>query len=167
MRTNYVNMQSTAYDLDKFLPRQRPVRKPTLTVTRPAQAARERARIQLGLKITACLALVITVLVTMLYSRAVLTELSRQIEVETENLNNEISEGTRLNAELESKVSLRNVEEYATQKLGMATMDKEQVTYVDLSEGDKIELTQSSPKQTIFDRIQLAISNVKEYMGKD
>ena len=51
--------------------------------------------------------------------------------------------------------------------VGMATMDKEQVTYVDLSEGDKIELTQSSPKQTIFDRIQLAISNVKEYMGKD
>ena len=58
---------------------------------------------------------------------------------------------------LESKVSLRNVEEYATQKLGMAPLDKSQITYINLNEGDRVELTSESPRQTIADRIQLAI----------
>ena len=53
------------------------------------------------------------------------------------------------------------------EKLGMATMDKEQVTYVDLSEGDKIELTQQSPKKTLLDQIRLAIAKVKEYIPQE
>ena len=54
----------------------------------------------------------VAVVVMMLYYRAVLTELTLQISSERTKLNEEISEGTRLAAELESKVSLRNVEEY-------------------------------------------------------
>lgn len=116
------------------------------------------------MKVAAVIAIGVTVVVMMLYYRAVLTELTLQISSERTKLNEEISEGTRLAAELESKVSLRNVEEYATQKLGMAPLDKSQITYINLNEGDRVELTSESPRQTIADRIQLAISNVQEYL---
>ena len=43
----------------------------------------------------------------------------------------------------------------------MVSIDKSQITYVDLSEGDKIELTMDSPRLSLIDRIRVAISNAK------
>lgn len=165
MQRQYSN-GSAAYDLDNFrarTPRARS-KKPTLTVTRPNRSARAKRRLATAMKVAAVVAIGVAVVVMMLYYRAVLTELTLQISSERTKLNEEISEGTRLAAELESKVSLRNVEEYATQKLGMAPLDKSQITYINLNEGDRVELTSESPRQTIADRIQLAISNVQEYL---
>ncbi|MCI9235277.1 MAG: hypothetical protein HFG24_04775 [Anaerotruncus sp.] len=133
-------------------------------MTRPNRSVRARRRLATAMKVAAVIAIGVAVVVMMLYYRAVLTELTLQISSERTKLNEEISEGTRLAAELESKVSLRNVEEYATQKLGMAPLDKSQITYINLNEGDRVELTSESPRQTIADRIQLAISNVQEYL---
>ncbi|MCI9159559.1 MAG: hypothetical protein HFG23_00840 [Anaerotruncus sp.] len=133
-------------------------------MTRPSRSVRARRRLATAMKVAAVIAIGVAVVVMMLYYRAVLTELTLQISSERTKLNEEISEGTRLAAELESKVSLRNVEEYATQKLGMAPLDKSQITYINLNEGDRVELTSESPRQTIADRIQLAISNVQEYL---
>lgn len=166
LHTRYIR-GSAAYDLERFQPRQRMrVKKPTLVVAKQSnQAIRARAKAVSVLKIMATVAVVAMVVITMLYSRAVLTELSQKINAATAQLDIVKSEGTRLSSELESKVSLRNVEEYATQVLGMSAMDKKQVTYMDLSDGDKVELTSESPKQSLFDRIQLAISNVEEYIA--
>ncbi len=115
--------------------------------------------------VAAALALVAAFVVTMLYSRAVLTELNQQIAAQTNALADAQSENTRLSAQLDAKVSLRNVEEYATQALGMVSIDKSQITYVDLSEGDKIELTMDSPRLSLIDRIRVAISNAKNPEG--
>ena len=130
----------------------------------PEVAGRRRSRF---LRYVAAAAVVVGIVVTMLYSRAVLTELSQQIAHQTSLLEKEQSEYTRLTAELDAKISLRNVEDYATQTLGMFPVDKSQVTYVDLSEGEKIELTSESPKQSLFDKVELAIINVKERLGED
>jgi cell division protein FtsB len=169
LQTRYIiGTSSAAYDLKRFetKPRVR-VRKPALVVKRPSEQARAKAKVMYAVKVVAALSLVALVVVTMLYSRAVLTELDLQISQANANLTEMKSEQTRLAAELESKVSLRNVEEYASQKLGMSTMDKQQITYVDLSEGDKIELTQQSPKKTLLDQIRLAIAKVKEYIPQE
>ncbi|MEM1485366.1 hypothetical protein V6615_10870 [Oscillospiraceae bacterium PP1C4] len=168
MQTRYIGGSSAAYDLEKFEPKQR-VRgkKPTLVVAKPSSKVREKVRMASTLKLLATVVLVAAIVITMLYSRAMLTELNQKLDAESTRLAEEQSESTRLTAELEAKISLRNVEQYATQTLGMSPMDKHQVTYVDLSEGDKIELTSESPKQSLIDRIQLAISNVQEYIPQD
>ena len=126
-----------------------------------ANGIRSRIQQKHAFKTAAALALVAAFVVTMLYSRAVLTELNQQIAAQTNALADAQSENTRLSAQLDAKVSLRNVEEYATQALGMVSIDKSQITYVDLSEGDKIELTMDSPRLSLIDRIRVAISNAK------
>lgn len=156
---------SAAYDFDKFSSRSQ-VRKPRLVVAKPTKKARARARMGATLRFLATMAVLAGVVVFMLYSRAVLTELNAQISRQNVLLDEYKSERTRLSAQLESKISLRNVEDYATQTLGMYAMDKEQVTYVNLCEGDKIELTNQSPKMTLLDRIRLSIKNVQEYISK-
>lgn len=166
--TDYGGRGSAAYDLDKFRPSVARPKKARLTVARtaPKQMMRERARAKMMavMRVAAIVAAVLGVVVAMLYNRAVLTELNEKINAANALLNEEITETTRLATEVESKLSLRNVEEYATQKLGMAPMDKSQVVYVNLSEGDKIELTKASPKRTVTDYLFMTIRRVQEYI---
>lgn len=167
LQTRYIGGSSAAYDLDKFENKQRMrVKKPTLLVAKPNGKAKAKRQAVTVIKMLAAVALTAVIIVTMLYSRALLTELNQKIATRGNVLAEEQSEGTRLSAELEAKVSLRNVEEYASRRLGMSAMDKTQVTYVDMSEGDKIELTSESPKKTLMDHIRLAIRNVQEYIAQ-
>ena len=161
MQVRYASNSGAAYDLNRFGAHRQRGRKPNLTIAAPSAKARARAGMAAAFKTAAALALVAAFVVTMLYSRAVLTELNQQIAAQTNALADAQSENTRLSAQLDAKVSLRNVEEYATQALGMVSIDKSQITYVDLSEGDKIELTMDSPRLSLIARIRVAISNAK------
>lgn len=161
MQVRYASNSGAAYDLNRFGAHRQRGRKPNLTIAAPSAKARARAGMAAAFKTAAALALVAAFVVTMLYSRAVLTELNQQIAAQTNALADAQSENTRFSAQLDAKVSLRNVEEYATQALGMVSIDKSQITYVDLSEGDKIELTMDSPRLSLIDRIRVAISNAK------
>ena len=167
--TDYAGQGSAAYDLDRFHPRQSRRRKPQLTVAKPsltqAMRARARARMMGTLRVIAGVAAVVGFIVFALYNRVILTELNAKISTANTMLIEELTETTRLSAEVESKLSMRNVEEYATQRLGMAPLDKSQITYVNLCEGDKIELTKASPKATLLDRIVMALSSAKEYIA--
>ncbi len=166
MQSRFVS-GSVAYDFEKFETRQRAqIKKPRLTVAKPNHKAKMRAKIGATLKLLATVAVLAGVVISMLYSRALLTELNAQISKQNAMLDEYKSDSTRLSAELESKISLRNVEDYATQTMGMYAMDKGQVTYVNLCDGDKIELTSESPKQTILDRIRLSINHVQAYIQK-
>ena len=78
MQTRYAGNGSVAYDLDRFQPKPRMrVKRPTLVVANPGVKARARRRTATVLGIVAAAAVVVGIVVTMLYSRAVLTELSQ------------------------------------------------------------------------------------------
>lgn len=164
MQTRFMN-GSAAYNFEKFNSKSQ-VKKPRLVIAKPSKKARARARMGATIKFLATVAVLAGVVIFMLYSRALLTELNAQISRQNAMLDEYKSESTRLSAELESKISLRNVEDYATQTLGMYAMDKGQVSYVNLCEGDKIELTNQSPKMTILDHIRLSVKNVQEYIAE-
>lgn len=166
---DYGGRGSSAYDLGRFQPR-RKRKRPVLVVADSAKyaaAARARARAALFLRTVLFSTVVIGVVVAMLYSMAILTELNAKINVAQDELNEMKMDTTRLQTQLETKMSMRNIEEYATQKLGMAPMDQSQITYINLNDGDKVELTQESPKTTLLDEILLAISDAKAYLSGD
>ena len=163
-----MSRSSSAYDLRRFQKKpQQYNRKPRLSVARPSTIARARARLLTAFKVCAALAVLTLVVVTMLYSRAMLTELNQQVSSAYSKLAEEKSEGIRLQTELESIISLRNVEEYATQRLGMSTMDKSQITFLDMSEGDQFEISDKSPRQTLMDRVRVVLSDLQEYHSKE
>lgn len=157
---------NAAYDLARFAsasPRTRN-KKPVLVVARPSARARAKAQTRSAMKIAMVMFAIVAMVVVTLCSYAKLTELNRQLANRCNELEEAKSEVTRLSTELEAKMSLRNIEEYATQRLGMASFDKSQITYVELSQGDKVELTEESPNKTWIDEIEEAISNVQEYI---
>lgn len=153
---------TAAYDLRTFQTNTR-TRSHNLTVRSPGRQAilRARAREKAAMILRGLLAasLVVAVIVATLCSRVVLTELSTQISRSKAELESISTENIRLEAEVEAKLSARNVEEYATQKLGMSTLDKSQITYIKLNDGDEVELTESSPKAGLLDQLKLALSS--------
>lgn len=80
-----------------------------------------------------CVCLVATL---MLEARS--NELSKQIS----SIENQISiahgESVSLNAQLSSRVSTDKIETYAEEVLGMVKAESYQISYIDLSEGDKV-----------------------------
>lgn len=159
---------SAAYDLRTFQSNTARKKKPSLSVhkqTRDA-AMRERARAKVAMVFQGAFlaAIVAAVVVAMLCSRVELTELSTQISKKQKALSEVQTENIRLEAEVEAKLSARNVEEYATQKLGMAPLDKSQVTYLRLNEGDEVRLTEQAEDTGLLEKIAMALGNAKAYI---
>lgn len=85
------------------------------------------------------------------------TELKEQLEtLESENI--------ALAAEYESRTSLKNVEEYAQNTLGLTKLDKSQIEYVEFEGNTVIEVVETE-KKNIFVIIRNWISNIYEYLG--
>ncbi|MEG0894684.1 MAG: hypothetical protein RSE93_03140, partial [Oscillospiraceae bacterium] len=69
------------------------------------------------------------------------------------------AENTRLKVELESTMSLKNIEDIATKEYGLEKMDEQLVEYINFTQGDKAEVIKT---QSAFDKI---IEKVKSFFN--
>ncbi len=100
-------------------------------------------------------AAVAMILFLIIYNNVVLTEIGDQINDYSAQYEVLKSENSRMQVELEGKISLRKVEEYATGVLGMAKMEPYQIEYIDMGGKDKIELS-STKNNGVFEKIKAA-----------
>lgn len=156
---------SAAYDLSRYEPKAAiPHQQPRLQVVEPRPASHRGltgAEIFRGGLIIGVLALAMSMV---LYSNAILTELSDQIYTENEKLTVMVSENQRMSAELEGKMSLRNIEDYAQSTMGLAKMEPYQVRYVNRCEGDKIIRTAQSPQESSLGQLGTFVEGFLEYL---
>ena len=78
--------------------------------------------------------------------------------IKNEELNTLTGEYTRLQTELEAKISLKNIEEYATTTLGMSKVGQDQVQYVNVEQGESVTLYSSSGESSLMERFRRWIS---------
>lgn len=80
-------------------------------------------------------------------------------------LNNELNlmeaENVRLQSELESRMSAKNVEDYAENVLGMQKIDSEQIEYIKIQTYDVVNIPQKS--QSIGNKIKSFFEKCVEY----
>ncbi|WP_367925462.1 hypothetical protein [uncultured Ruthenibacterium sp.] len=124
-------MQSaTVYDLETFAPRQARQRRELKVVknTKPlAKAPWQHLWIVKG----ALLAVMFLTLVgSLLYSQAKVTELGAAIDSQKAVLSDLESDYDYLTSQMEMKTNMKSVEEYATSQLGLVALDRSQITYV-------------------------------------
>ncbi len=110
------------------------------------------------------LALVAVIFCSILYNRMTLTELTTQIEHTEQQLAALQNENRLMKVELESKISLRTVQDIAENELGMAPAESYQIQYIDLGVGDHVMLAKA-PQLKLADYIQKAYHSVLEYLG--
>lgn len=155
--------ESTAYDLSKF--ERKPEKKPQIQVIKGKKAKKKSNAVPI---IKAFFAAVIVIGITslMIVNRITLTEIGEDIGDANANLGILQSENTRLNVELEGKMSLKNIEDKAKNELGLTKMNTYQVQYLSLTQGDKIEITEPKSGGGILSTITGWFDKIKEYLGQ-
>lgn len=137
------------------------VKKPKKTV---AQAKRDMVKTALQtLKICVISVFLLSMLAALLYGRLKVDELDRQISSVQTNITAAQSENVRLNMQIDSMISLENVEQYAQTQLGMVKMESHQIEYIDLSGDNKVVL--SGDKSTCA-KTESLTQKVLEYIRK-
>lgn len=72
------------------------------------------------------------------------------------------SENVRLESKLQSQVSVRNVEEYAENVLGMERLDSSQIKYIQIQDKDVVTLPAS--KENFFVSLKIRFGEFIEYL---
>lgn len=153
MRTN----SNLAYKLPK---EQQQVRRPQIVAVPKAKPAVKTAS---PVKVLLFLTVIIALSFSVMYNRAQLTEMSAKVNAASKQLEEIKSENIRLQTELEDRMSLKNVEEYAAVELGMERLDPSQIEYVTLPKDTPQETEQ--PDDSIWQKIKNFFVDMMEYIG--
>ena len=139
-----------AYDLERF-----ENRAPVIT---KVSAGKEKVLSPVKVVVVALLLVALTS--TVPYGRVVINELNMQYNAANAELNELKSEGVRMQSELESRLSLKTIEDIAVGEYGMVKPDSSQVGYIQLNSENKIETTEK--QDSIFTKIADFIGNLFE-----
>ena len=154
-------MAQPAYDLELFENRaQRPRAK-----VRAVRGRKKASRLNLQTVKTVAVAVVMAALVVgFLYSQATITELTVDIQNVQSDLVNEQSTYNYLSGVLDSKTSLRNVEQIAAGELGLVKGDRSQVTYFSL-ESESVINRPETAAQKITEFLSTGLLSLMEYLN--
>lgn len=154
-------MAQPAYDLELFENRaQRPRAK-----VRAVRGRKKASRLNLQTVKTVAMAVVMAALVVgFLYSQATITELTVDIQNVQSDLVNEQSTYNYLSGVLDSKTSLRNVEQIAAGELGLVKVDRSQVTYFSL-ESESVINRPETAAQKITEFLSTSLLSLMEYLN--
>ncbi len=121
-----------------------PQRKPQLTLVQQTVKTAAQVRAQTAadtkraIKIMIIATAILMFMALAIYSRVQLDEINRDISSIENKMELAESDAIKLNNELNSIVSINNVEDYAANQLGMVKVQDYQVVYVDLSQNDYV-----------------------------
>lgn len=91
-----------------------------------------------------------------------LNEVYSDISSATSELNELKSENVRMQTELEGQASIRNIKQYAEEKLGLKKMSHSQIQYIQIQTEDEVIVEE--PEQNIFIKIKRWFVNLIEYL---
>lgn len=148
------NRSNTAYDLSRFEPKKAETpahrsEEQKIRLVEPKKRTVRQARAEAAqtayktIKIFSFTCLFVFVIAFQIYSTVRLDELNHEIAVIEKNMSVAESENTRLNMQLGSILGITKIEDYAVNKLGMVKQESYMIEYVNLSDGDKVVLSQA------------------------
>lgn len=155
-------MQSNAaYDFELFEDKPEKSRPVLNVVANTKYKKRDRMTV---VRVISSAVVIVAVICMMLLSYVRLTELANEITTNKKAYQLLVSENTRLKAEMESKVSLRGVEESA-QQLGMVKMQSYQVEYIDMQTDEEVNLSGGAAEMPVTEKLSLYIQSFLEYIS--
>ncbi len=98
----------------------------------------------------------------LIYGKVENTAIHSEIAAQTQYVNMLASENVRMQSELEEKTALKSVETYAEQVLGMQKLDKSQIEYVSISNGNVVDIPEN--EENIFVKIKNSFNDFVEYL---
>lgn len=163
--------RNAARKIEEVPPLRRPSGKPDMRLVQKkkktaAEAKREmRLASRQAAKILAISIFLLSMLAALLYSRLRVDELTREVNSVSAKLTEAQGENVQLSMQLDSMISLENVEEYAKNTLGMTKVEGYQMEYIDLSGSDQVVV--SGDKTLSSDNETSLIEKLKAYLKSE
>lgn len=144
----------------KLQPKNKPVYKPTNKpeITMRHQTAKKGSAPKVFL--TGACALLL--LAPVVYAQVEVKEVTTEITKANQEYDTILNEQKRMQSELESKMSIKNVEEYAEQVLGLQKLDQSQIEYLQLQTDDIVAIPEQ--EKNLFIKIKDKFQTVLEYL---
>lgn len=143
---------SVAYDLSRFEDRPRAV------ILEKVETKKQNRVIGFSLKKLLFVGVIIVAITfVMIYNRVMLTEITDEIAQANKTLSTIQSENALLEMEIAQKMSLDNIEEYATQNLNMGKVEQYQVESISLTQNDEIAVMKDDSQTNFFSTIYARI----------
>lgn len=115
-----------------------------------------------SVSIAICGVVVTILLFVMIYGKVQVSVLYTQISAEKSVVDILESENVRMQSEIESNMSLKNVESYAEDILGLKKLDKSQIVYIQIQNEDVVQVVES--ENNIFVKIKEKFNSIIEYL---
>lgn len=100
----------------------------------------------------------LALLFAVIYGKVEVTAVYNEISAETKNVEMLQSENVRMKAELDARMSLKSVEEYAENNLGLTKLDKSQINYVRIQSENIVEIPET--EKDFFVKVKETFSNI-------
>ena len=97
--------------------------------------------------------MVTVIIFLMICTRVANTELTAEITRANKNLSALQNENTRIQMEIDRKMSLTNIEEYATTQLNMGKVEQYQVATVSIGQDEEIVVIKDNSGDNFFQRV--------------
>ena len=91
-----------------------------------------------------------------------LNEVYSQISAAESTLNDLQSENVRMQTQLEGQASIRNIKEYAEDRLGLQKLDRSQIQYIQIQTEDEVVVEE--PDQNIFVQTKRKFNDLIAYL---
>lgn len=155
---NYTNTAAKSDERSEHIPVKTPetVRASNITMKKSPEKRGS------AIKVFFAALLILAMIFTVLYGNVETNRMYRQISDQNTLLANAQSENVRLNSELEGKMTLKNVEEYAEKVLGLKKLDGSQIRYVKTQTDDIIEIPEEDTN--LFTKIKNKFEGLVEYI---
>lgn len=131
-----------AYNLELFAPKQ--INYEVKEKLKVIENTSEKTSKRMVFQFVVLAGVVLATVFMLIYNQVAITEAANKIT----GLNKELaalqSDQTRIEMQIENKMSIKKIEEYATEQLGLVKLENYQIKYVDITKEDKIEI--ASPK---------------------
>lgn len=150
-----------AYDLSRYEYQYRAVEKQEKPVMKTNPQAAVAARISVP-KVVAVILMVGTMMCAMLYGNVEESRLYNDITKANKQVDILAGENARMQTELEGRTSVKNVEDYAENVLGLEKLNQSQIEYVELPTGNAVEIPET--ESNIFVIIKNKYNEIVEYL---
>lgn len=149
--------ENLAYDLSLFEPREPRPKK----MLRVVKSRAHRVSPAVVVKDVMAGAFIVASLFAVMVLNVQLNEANNSLTQAQKRYNTAQSESVRLSVLEESRMSLKTVEDYAVNKLGMQKVQAGQISYINVGGGDKVTVCQ--PDTGVLSVLRRMLVDVEEY----
>lgn len=158
VKRQMAGLGNAAYDFSRFEAREVQLAE-IVDITEHLEEKKPRYTLRYIARVVLAFAVIGLMVGPLIYNEVQINELNMQISRSERQLSEAVNEYIQIEMIAESRVSTEEVEYYATNVLGMKKVQPEQIIYISVNSGDKVEVT-AEPDTNLFEKIAQWFSGI-------